>query len=176
MILVIPRKTLTVVFHFTKFGCYKLTTFPKKLRYGFFFFQNMHKEQFQVDSSENIKDTMKAYLCQRHTLLNTMTLSRVFYLFQIYIVRWDEHSDIGKNSEPTKHLNQFTEHRFNWKILRRVPNKVRQRTIREAYYVMCMRPTLNNQLELTSLTLFRNGVTQKNVFKLLLVSFGFYRL
>ena len=88
-----------------------------------------------------------------------MTLSRVFYLFQIYIVRWDEHSDIGKNSEPTKHLNQFTEHRFNWKILRRVPNKVRQRTIREAYYVMCMRPTLNNQLELTSLTLFRNGVT-----------------
>ena len=88
-----------------------------------------------------------------------MTLSRVFYLFQIYIVRWDEHSDIGKNSEPTKHLNQFIEHRFNWKILRRVPNKVRQRTIREAYYVMCMRPTLNNQLELTSLTLFRNGVT-----------------
>ena len=29
----------------------------------------------------------------------------------------------------------------------------------EAYYVMCMRPTLNNQLELTSLTLFRIGVT-----------------
>ena len=74
-------------------------------------------------------------------------------------MRWDEHSDIGKNSEPTKHLSQFTEHRFNWKILRIVPNKVRQRTIREAYYVMCMRPTLNNQLELTSLTLFRNGVT-----------------
>ena len=32
---------------------------------------------------------------------------------------------------------------------------------------MCMRPTLNNQLELTSLTLFQNGVTEKNVFKLL---------
>ena len=73
--------------------------------------------------------------------------------------RWDEHSDISKNSEPAKHLNQFPEHRFNWKILRRVPNIVRQRKIHEAYYVMCMRPTLNNQLELTSLTLFRNGVT-----------------
>ena len=47
-------------------------------------------------------------------------------------VRWDEHSDIGKNSEPTKHLNQFPKHRFNWKILRRVPNKVRQRKIHEA--------------------------------------------
>ena len=74
-------------------------------------------------------------------------------------VRWDEHSDIGKNSEPAKHLNQFPEHRFNWKILRRVPNKVRQRKINEAYYVMCMHPTLNNQLELTYLTLFRNGIT-----------------
>ena len=38
-------------------------------------------------------------------------------------VRWDEHSDIGKNSEPAKHLNQFPEHRFNWNIVRRVPNK-----------------------------------------------------
>ena len=68
-------------------------------------------------------------------------------------VTWDEHSDT-KNSEPAKHLNQFPEHRFNWKILRRVPNKVRQRKIDEAYYVMCMRPTLNNQLELTSFTFF----------------------
>ena len=74
-------------------------------------------------------------------------------------VSWDEHSDIDKNPEPAKHLNQFPEHRFNWKILRRGPNKVRQRKIHEACYVMCMRPTLNNLLELTSLTLFRNGVT-----------------
>ena len=74
-------------------------------------------------------------------------------------IRWDEHSDISKNSEPAKHLHQFPEHRFNWKILGRIPNIVRERKIYEAYYLMCMRPTLNNQLELTSLTLFRNGVT-----------------
>ena len=74
-------------------------------------------------------------------------------------VRWDEHSDVGKNSEPAKHLNQFSEHRFNWKILRRGPNKVRQKKIHEAYYVMCVCPTLNNELELTSLTIFRNKVT-----------------
>ena len=74
-------------------------------------------------------------------------------------VIWDEHSDIGKNSEPAKHLNQFPEQRFNWKIFRRVPNKVRQRKINEAYYVVFMHPTLNRQLELTSLVLFRNGVT-----------------
>ena len=69
-------------------------------------------------------------------------------------IRWDEHGDIGKNSEPAKHYNQFLEHRFNWKILRRVPNKVRKRKIHEAYYVVCLCHTLNNQLELTSLTLF----------------------
>ena len=74
-------------------------------------------------------------------------------------IRWDEHSDKDKNSEPAKHIKQFSEQRFNRKIPRRVPNKVRQRKIHEAYYVMCLQPTLNNQLELTSLTLFRNGVT-----------------
>ena len=68
-------------------------------------------------------------------------------------IRWDEHSGIGKNSEPAKHLNQFPAHRFNWEILRKVPNKVRERKIHEAYYVMCIHPTINNQLKLTSLTL-----------------------
>ena len=47
-------------------------------------------------------------------------------------IKWDEHSDIDENSEPAKHIKQFPEHRFNWKILRRVPNKVRQRKIYKA--------------------------------------------
>ena len=68
-------------------------------------------------------------------------------------IRWDEHSDVSKNSEPAKHLYQFPKHRFNWKILRRVPNIIRPKKD-EAYYVMCLCPTLNNQMELTSLTLF----------------------
>ena len=51
-------------------------------------------------------------------------------------IRWGEHSDISKNSEPVKYFNQFPEHRFNWKILRRGPNIVRQRKIHEAYYVV----------------------------------------
>ena len=63
------------------------------------------------------------------------------------------------SSKPAKHLHQFPEQRFNWIILRRIPNKVRQSKIHEAYYGMCLRLTLNNQLELTSFTLFRNGVT-----------------
>ena len=44
----------------------------------------------------------------------------------------DEHIDIGKNSKPGKHPNQFPQHRFNWKIVRRLANKVRQTNIYEA--------------------------------------------
>ena len=48
------------------------------------------------------------------------------------------------------------------------------RKITEAYYIMYLCHTVNNQMKLTSLKLFRNGVSWKNVFKLLLVSLGFY--
>ena len=74
-------------------------------------------------------------------------------------VVYEGHNDIGKKLETAKHLNQFPEHRLKRKILRRVSNKVRQRKIHEAYYVIFMCPFLNNQLEFTSLTLFQNGVT-----------------
>ena len=48
-------------------------------------------------------------------------------------ITWEEHSDIGKTLEPVKHLYQFSERSFNWEVLNRVPNKVRQRKIHEAY-------------------------------------------
>ena len=43
-------------------------------------------------------------------------------------------------------------------------------------YVMYLRPTLNKQLELTSLTLFQNEVMKNNVFKLIYVSLELYWL
>ena len=52
------------------------------------------------------------------------------------IIGRDEHSGIGKNSEPTKLFYQFSKHRLNWKSFRRVASKVRQRKIHEEYYVM----------------------------------------
>ena len=41
--------------------------------------------------------------------------------------------DTLKNSESPKHLYQLPEHKFNWKILRRISNKVTQRKIQEVY-------------------------------------------
>ena len=40
----------------------------------------MLKEVFHY----KLKDTMEAYFCYRHTLLQTITLSTLFYLFQNY--------------------------------------------------------------------------------------------
>ena len=51
-----------VGFHFSKFGCCKPTTLPKKLHHGYCCFfefgefsQNRHKEQLLLNSSEHIK-------------------------------------------------------------------------------------------------------------------------
>ena len=49
-------------------------------------------------------------------------------------IKWDEHSGIGKNSEPAKHFYQFPEHRFNWKILRTVPNKAKEKKIQLKWF------------------------------------------
>ena len=61
---VISRKKLIVRFQFSKFGCCKPTTLPKKLHPVFFFWggeefgefsQNIHKEQLLLNISERIK-------------------------------------------------------------------------------------------------------------------------
>ena len=57
-------------------------------------------------------------------------------------IRWDEHCDIGKNSEPAKAPLSIS------------PRQIQQEN--EAYYVTCLQCTLNNQLELTSFKLFQN--------------------
>ena len=81
-------------------------------------------------------------------------------LLQIILVKQDEmyhknkHCDVGKNSKAAKRLYQFPEHKFKLKILRRVRNKVTKRKIHQAYYLMCIRPFLNNHLESVSFILF----------------------
>ena len=47
------------------------------------------------------------------------------------------HSDIGKKLETAKHINQFPEHRFKRKILRRVSNKDKERFIKLITLFLC---------------------------------------
>jgi len=74
-------------------------------------------------------------------------------------VRWREHNDIRKDSEPAKHLRDNPTHQFEWKTLQAAPKNYRPRKNLEATIIATKGPSLNNQLDTKKLNLFRNGVT-----------------
>ena len=74
-------------------------------------------------------------------------------------LRWVEHEDPNKQSEPIKHLKYFPDHQFEWKVLTRAPEYTRKRKILEVFLIKSMNPFLNEQLDTELLVLFRNGVT-----------------
>ena len=37
------------------------------------------------------------------------------------VLRWAEHEEPNKQSEPVKHLKYFPDHQFEWKVLTRAP-------------------------------------------------------
>ena len=76
-------------------------------------------------------------------------------------VRWNEHEDIRKESEPAEHLRKNLNHKFKWETLLQAPKNYRQRKNLEVSFIAIMEPTLNNQLHTKKLYLFRNGVTKE---------------
>lgn len=75
------------------------------------------------------------------------------------ILRWDEHDDYRKSSEPAKHLKENRNHHFNWKILSNASNFFQKRKILETYFIKLIKPSLNNQHDNYQLKLYHNGVT-----------------
>ena len=73
-------------------------------------------------------------------------------------IRWQEHNDIRRDSEPAKHLKENPDHVFKWNILMSAPINLKIRKILESYTIKVKRPILNDQLE-NNLILFKNGVT-----------------
>ena len=73
--------------------------------------------------------------------------------------RWKEHNNIRKESDPAKHLQEYSSHYFSWKILLAAPSNTRQRKNLEASIIAIKRPKLNDQVESRKVLLFRNGVT-----------------
>ena len=76
-------------------------------------------------------------------------------------LRWNEHDNKKKQSEPAKHLrdNPNINHQFNWIIIRYTTTKKNTRQIIEAFFVALRKPNLNNQVYSKKLILFHNGVT-----------------
>ncbi len=73
--------------------------------------------------------------------------------------RWNEHENPTKDSEPAKHLNQFPNHKFYWKVIMGAPENRQKRKNLEAALIALKRPTLNDQMDSSQLILFRHGVT-----------------
>ena len=74
-------------------------------------------------------------------------------------IRWQEHEDTQKDSEPAKHLKNNPTHSFTWKVLLPASSIRRIRQNMEASIIALKRPSLNERVESKKLSLFRNGVT-----------------
>lgn len=74
-------------------------------------------------------------------------------------VRWGEHNSSDEKSQPSKHLVRNPQHQFVWSILSKAPIDWRKRKILEAYYISLEKPSINDQKDIHSLILFRNGIT-----------------
>ena len=74
-------------------------------------------------------------------------------------VRWNEHNNLMKKSNPSKHVKDNVDHVFNWSMLDNAPKNMLQQKVLEAYYIVLEKPALNEQLEAARLNLFRNSVT-----------------
>ena len=74
-------------------------------------------------------------------------------------IRWGEHDDSRKSSEPAKHLKENPDHTFSWSIIMNASTNARVRKNLEASWVALKKPSLNNQVDSKKLILFRHGVT-----------------
>ena len=74
-------------------------------------------------------------------------------------VRWNEHNNPTKSSEPSKNLRSNINHYFTWAVILNGPKNAKARKNLEASYIAPWKPDLNEQKDFERLALFRNGVT-----------------
>ena len=73
--------------------------------------------------------------------------------------RWKEHNTPSDKSNPLKHINSHLDHTFTWSIICNAPTKKFKRNMIEGYFIVIIKPTLNDQLDSDLVHLFRNGIT-----------------
>ena len=70
-------------------------------------------------------------------------------------VRWNEHNNPTKSSEPSKHLRNNINHYFTWAVISNAPKNAKTRKNLEASYIALWKPSLNEQKDFERLVLFR---------------------
>lgn len=74
-------------------------------------------------------------------------------------VRWSEHNSSDEKTVPSKHLDHNPDHELTWSIIAKASTVTRKRKTFEAFYISTQKPLINDQLDVKSLLLFRNGIT-----------------
>ena len=74
-------------------------------------------------------------------------------------VRWNEHNNPTRSSEPSKHHRSNINHYFTWAVISNTPKYAKTVKNLGASYIALWKPNLNEQKDFERLVLFRNGVT-----------------
>ena len=74
-------------------------------------------------------------------------------------VRWNEHNNLTKSSELSKHLRSNINHYFTWTVISNAPKNVKTRKNLEASYIVLWKSDVNEQKDFERLVLFRKGIT-----------------
>ena len=93
---------------------------------------------------------------KENVLVNYATLEK---LKENSEVCWKEHEGPAGKREPSKHLIANAFYKFTWKVLSIALSHFCSRKILEAFFIALRKPTLNDQLEHHSLSLFPHGIT-----------------
>ena len=73
-------------------------------------------------------------------------------------IRWNEHNKPNHDFRPAQHIKNNIDHCFTWKVVRGASPKKSKRKILEAFFIMKFKPSINNQLDIRNLILFKNGI------------------
>ena len=74
-------------------------------------------------------------------------------------VRWNEHNNPTKSSEPSVHPRRNINHCFTWAVISNASKNAKTTKNLEASYMALWKLDLNEQKDFQGLVLFRNGVT-----------------
>ena len=107
--------------------------------------------------TKKVKQLFK--LKSKNPHLSCVIWERVFVTRRNVELRWEEHENTSKDSEPAKHLKGNLSHNLSWKILFAAPENKRICKTLEVSEIALKRPSLKEQIESKKLLLFCNGVT-----------------